>query len=323
MGPPISVRVRAGRPPGLPDGAIGPYPRRPPRVGPRNGPSGIHGPMEDAAVVDHATRRFGDVVAVDDLSFRVPSGSILGLIGPSGSGKTTTIRMMTGSLEPTGGAISVLGEEPRRFGGGTRRRIGYMPQLFTLYPDLTARENVDFVASLFGLLLFRRRRRVEEVLRLVDLWDARSRRAGQMSGGMQRRLELACALVHEPVLALLDEPTSGVDPLLRASIWRELRRLRDAGRTLIVTTQVVSEAAECDQVALIAEGHLVALASPEQLRRKATGGDVVQLATDQPFVSMLTSRNSITFLLSVVPRTRKIFTSLRISRRGATVPRDA
>jgi ABC-2 type transport system ATP-binding protein len=238
--------------------------------------------MEDAAVVDHATKRFGDVVAVDDLSFRVPGGSILGLIGPSGSGKTTTIRMLTGSLEPTEGAVSVLGEDPRRFRGRTRERIGYMPQLFTLYPDLTGRENVDFVASLFGLLWFRRRKRVEDVLRLVDLWDARSRRAGRMSGGMQRRLELACALVHEPVLALLDEPTSGVDPLLRASIWTELRRLRDMGRTLIITTQYVGEAAECDQVALIAEGHLVALAGPEQLRHKATGGDVVRLTTDQP-----------------------------------------
>jgi ABC-2 type transport system ATP-binding protein len=238
--------------------------------------------MEDAAVVDHATKRFGDVVAVTDVSFRVPIGSILGLIGPSGSGKTTTIRLLTGALAPTTGTVLVLGEDPRRFDGATRRRIGYMPQSFTLYPDLTARENVDFVASLFGLLLVRRQRRVEEVLRLVDLWDARSRRASRMSGGMQRRLELACALVHEPTVALLDEPTAGIDPILRSSVWEELRRLRDDGRTLIITTQYVGEASECDQVALIAEGGLIALASPDEVRRQATGGDIVEVAADRP-----------------------------------------
>jgi ABC-2 type transport system ATP-binding protein len=154
-----------------------------------------------------------------------------------------------------------------------------MPQLFTLYPDLTARENVDFVGSLFGLLWPRRRRRTREVLKLLELWDARDRRASAMSGGMQRRLELACALVHEPTLLILDEPTAGIDPLLRVTIWEELHRLRDAGRTLLITTQVVSDAEECDEVALIARGRLIALAPPEQLRREATGGEVIEVET--------------------------------------------
>jgi ABC-2 type transport system ATP-binding protein len=158
-----------------------------------------------------------------------------------------------------------------------------MPQLFTLYPDLTAAENVNFVASLFGLLWPRRRRRVHEVLRTVDLWDARNRRATALSGGMQRRLELACALVHEPELLFLDEPTAGIDPLLRARVWNELHRLKSLGRTLLVTTQYVTEAEECDMVALIAEGQLVALDEPENLRKAATGGDLVQVETAARF----------------------------------------
>ena len=150
----------------------------------------------------------------------------------------------------------MLGEDPRSFRRQTRERIGYMPQQFTLYPDLTARENVDFVASLFGMLWRTRHRRTREVLQLVELWDVRGRRAGRLSGGMQRRLELACALVHDPDLLFLDEPTAGIDPILRAKVWEELHRLRDAGRTLLVTTQYVNEAEACDTVALIAGGRL-------------------------------------------------------------------
>ena len=142
-----------------------------------------------------------------------------------------------------------------------------MPQSFTLYPDLTVRENVDFVASLFGMSVASRRRRTREVLELVDLWDVRGRRAGRLSGGMQRRLELAGALVHDPALLFLDEPTAGIDPLLRARVWDELHRLRDDGRTLLVTTQYLNEAESCDQVALIAGGRLIALATPDELRR--------------------------------------------------------
>ena len=172
-------------------------------------------PREAAVVIERATKRFGDAIAVDDISLTVPSGTILGVIGPSGAGKTTTVRMLTGALSPTEGEVRVLGEDPRRFRRQTRERIGYMPQQFTLYPDLTARENVDFVASLFGVLWRTRHRRTREVLELVDLWDVRGRRAGDLSGGMQRRLELACALVHDPALLFLDEPTAGIDPLLR------------------------------------------------------------------------------------------------------------
>src|SRR4051812_4441935 len=222
----------------------------------------------DLTVVMHdVSRTFDDRVVVRGISLTVPRGTILGIIGPSGAGKTTTIRMLTGAIGPTSGAISVLGRAPKRFSRRDRERIGYMPQTFTLYEDLTAGENVDFVASLFGMLWRRRRQRVREVLHIVDLWDARGRRASRLSGGMQRRLELACALVHEPELIILDEPTAGIDPLLRGSIWGELHRLREAGRTLLVTTQHISEAEECDAVAMIVDGRIVALAPPEELTR--------------------------------------------------------
>jgi ABC-2 type transport system ATP-binding protein len=241
-------------------------------------------PDADAAViVEGVTKHFGDDIAVDGISLTVRTGTILGIIGPSGSGKTTTIRLLTGALAPTEGHVRVLGEDPRAFLRQTRERIGYMPQQFTLYPDLTARENVDFVASLFGMLWWTRHRRTREVLQLVDLWDVRGRRAGRLSGGMQRRLELASALVHDPDMMFLDEPTAGIDPILRVKVWDELHRLRDGGRTLLVTTQYVSEAESCDMVALISGGRLIALARPEELRREALGGDIVEISTTDAF----------------------------------------
>jgi ABC-2 type transport system ATP-binding protein len=233
----------------------------------------------DAVVVDDVTMRFADQLAVDGITLAIPSGTILGLIGPSGAGKTTTIRLLTGVLAPTSGSIRVLGEEPRVFRRQTRERLGYMPQSFTLYPDLTVRENVDFIGSLFGMMVWSRRRRIREVLQLLDMWDVRGRRAGRLSGGMQRRLELACALVHDPALLFLDEPTAGIDPLLRAHVWEELHRLRNAGRTMLVTTQYVNEAESCDLVALISGGRLLALATPDELRREASGGDVIGIET--------------------------------------------
>ncbi|HEV2005493.1 MAG TPA: ABC transporter ATP-binding protein [Candidatus Limnocylindrales bacterium] len=238
------------------------------------------------------TRRFESVVAVSGIDLEVASGTILGIIGPSGSGKTTTIRMITGSLAPSAGEVLVLGVAPARFDRRIRERIGYMPQSFILYPDLTVKENVDFVASLFGVLLFRRRRRTRQVLELLDLWSARGRRAGKLSGGMQRRLELACALVHEPELLILDEPTAGVDPMLRRTIWDELHRLRDSGVTALVTTQYVTEAEECDAVALIADGAVLALGTPEELRRRAFGGEVIEVETKATFDASSLAANS-------------------------------
>lgn len=233
------------------------------------------------------TRSFGDFTAVRDLTLQVQPGTILGLIGPSGSGKTTTVRMLTGTLEPTDGDIRVGGQDPQHFTRGMRERIAYMPQLFSLYPDLTAEENVGFVAALYGISWFGRSGRIRRALEVVELWDARKRRAGDLSGGMQRRLDLACAIVHQPDILFVDEPTAGIDPMLRQSIWDELRRMRDEGRTLLVTTQYVGEAEYCDAVALLAEGELVALDTPLALRHRVFGGEVLEIETDAPITPEL------------------------------------
>ena len=240
-------------------------------------------PTRPIVRTDGLIRRYDDLDALDGVTLEVPAGTILGVIGPSGSGKTTLIRMLTGTLEPTAGQVEVLGQHPRKFKRQTREKLGYMPQHFVLYDELTAWENVSFVASLFGLLWPKRGRSVKRLLTLLGLWEARNRRARQLSGGMQRRLELACALVHDPILLFVDEPTAGLDPVLRETVWDEFRRLRDSGRTLVVTTQVVSEAAYCDSVAVLSRGKLIALAPPEELRRMAAGGEIIHVKTATAF----------------------------------------
>jgi ABC-2 type transport system ATP-binding protein len=246
-------------------------------------PSSVPGAPPIEAIISAAglTRRFGDLLAVRELTFSVEPGTILGLIGPSGSGKTTTIRMLTGTLDPSEGQARVLGEDPRTFSRRAREQLAYMPQLFSLFPYLSAEENVGFVAALFGISPWRRRRVIRRALEVVDLWDARQRLAHQLSAGMQRRLELACALVHEPRVLFIDEPTAGIDPMLRQALWDELRRLRNEGRTLLVTTQYVGEAEYCDRVALLDRGQLVALDDPVAMRRSMFGGEVLEVEGDR------------------------------------------
>jgi ABC-2 type transport system ATP-binding protein len=243
------------------------------------------------ALMEGVRKVFDGFEALRDVSFGIPQGSLVVLIGPSGAGKTTTVSLLTGNLSPTSGSVRTLGEDPRHLRRRTRERIGLMPQQFTLYPDLTARENVDLIGSLFGLLAGKRRQRTRQVLELVQLWNERGRRASRLSGGMQRRLQLACALVHEPELLFLDEPTTGIDPILRRAIWGELQRQRDVGHTLLVTTQYVVDAEHCDLVALIANGGLLAYGPPGDLRRMALGGEVVQVEVDGDWDSAALLKN--------------------------------
>jgi ABC-2 type transport system ATP-binding protein len=231
------------------------------------------------------TKLFPDGVGVHDLSLDVEPGTIFGFIGPSGSGKTTTIRLMTGILGPDSGELSVLGKTPSDFDRSDRSRLGYMPQLSVLYPHLSIWENLGFTTSLFGVPWRGRRRRMREQLQLVELDDARTRLLRDSSGGMQRRLALAATLIHNPDLLFLDEPTAGIDPLLRRKFWDHFVDLRTQGRTLFVTTQYVGEAAYCDRVGVLAEGRLIAIDTPEGLRRQAFGGEVLDVVFARPLLA--------------------------------------
>jgi len=231
----------------------------------------------DVVAVDIG-KRFGDHEVVQGLSFEVQRGTIFGIIGPSGCGKTTTIRMLLGVLRPTSGDLRVLGRQPEKFRRRDRERLGYMPQQFVLFPELSVMENMGFSASIYGMSLFGRGKRIRRTLELVELWDDRNKPAGQLSGGMQRRLELAATLVHNPEVIFLDEPTAGIDPVLRAKFWDHFRALRDEGRTLICTTQYVTESEYCDEILVLRDGQKVATGTPEAVRRLAMGGEVVTVS---------------------------------------------
>lgn len=226
------------------------------------------------------SKQFGEKVAVKDMTLQVEAGQIFGLVGPSGCGKTTTVRMLTGVYTPSDGQLRVLGETPQTFDRRARERIGYMPQLFVLYPTLTVWENLSFVASMYGMLWFVRRKRLKELLDFVELTGARNTLAGNISGGMKRRLALACSLVHQPELLFVDEPTAGVDPVLRGKFWDHFRELKRQGHSMLVTTQYVGEVTYCDQVAVMRNGRLLMVETPENLRRRALGGEIIRLVVD-------------------------------------------
>jgi len=234
--------------------------------------------QENIIQTNNISKEFNGTAAVQALSFYVQKGTIFGFIGPSGSGKTTTMRMLTGYYRPTSGEVRVLGRSPEKFARADRENIGYLPQSFGLYPNLTVWENLNFAASLYGLPVTRHER-LMEILEFVELDKDRNKLANQLSGGMQRRLNLAATLIHDPDLIFLDEPTAGIDPVLRNKFWDHFRELQAQGRTLFITTQYVGEAAYCDLVGVINEGQLAILDTPDQLRYRAFGGDLVDLHT--------------------------------------------
>lgn len=222
------------------------------------------------------SKDYGGGAGVFDLDIEIGEGSIVGLIGPSGCGKTTTIRMMTGVIAPDSGEVEVLGERPVAFRSRTRARIGYMPQHAILYPELTLKENLNFAASLYGMS-YRRKRRINALIDFVDLAGAMDRLPDEASGGERRRVMLASTLIHSPDLLFLDEPTAGIDPVLRRKFWDRFREIAETGKTIVVTTQYVGEAAYCDYVAVMAEGRILTVDTPDGLRHNAYGGEVIEV----------------------------------------------
>ena len=227
------------------------------------------------------TKRFGDLVAVDHVDLTVPKQQVYGFLGPNGSGKSTTIRMLCGLLTPTAGEIEVLGLRIPEQAEALRLRIGYMTQKFSLFEDLTVRENLEFLAAVQGLDKPRARKRIDELVAQYHFGDRQKQLAGTLSGGQKQRLALAGAVIHEPELLFLDEPTSAVDPESRRDFWEKLFDLADAGTTLLVSTHYMDEAERCHRIAILDSGRLVADGTPRELT-SALAGRTLEVHADQP-----------------------------------------
>ena len=217
-------------------------------------------------------RTFGETVAVDALELSVAEGEIFGLVGPDGAGKTTTMRLLAGILEPTGGTAEVAGCDVRREGERLKDHVGYMSQRFGLYPDLTVLENIEFYADIYGVPSRGRAEKLDKLLGFSNLTPFKRRLAGNLSGGMKQKLGLACALIHTPRVLLLDEPTNGVDPVSRRDFWRILYQLVREGVTIFVSTAYLDEAERCGRVALMDCGRILGLGTPPEIKRMLGGG---------------------------------------------------
>ncbi|MGP4081445.1 ABC transporter ATP-binding protein [Pseudalkalibacillus sp. R45] len=224
--------------------------------------------MNESTVIElkGLTKAFGKTVVIKDTSLRVESGEIFGMLGPSGAGKTTLVKMIAGIEKPTSGAFSLFNEKMPSH--KLIRQIGYMAQTDGLYHDLTGNENLKFFSAMYGLKGKKQKERIIEVLELVDLTEHKKKLVRNYSGGMKRRLSLAVALLHEPKLIVLDEPTVGIDPVLRQSIWNEFYKLKEKGMTILVTTHVMDEAEKCDRLAMMRDGSIIAAGKPDTLKEE-------------------------------------------------------
>ncbi|MEM3506283.1 MAG: ATP-binding cassette domain-containing protein [Candidatus Bathyarchaeia archaeon] len=272
------------------------------------------------------TKKFGDFIAVNNLNLQVAYGEILGLLGPNGAGKTTTVRMIACLLKPTSGKIFVNGYDTVKEPEKVKQEIGYMPQRFSLYEDLTVMENLEFYGKIYGLSTIERKIKAKELLKFVELSGFENRLAGKLSGGMKQRLSLACALLHEPELLILDEPTAGIDPPLRRNFWEYFRELNKKGITLLITTHYMDEAENCKKIGIMDKGNLVKLGASEELKRSIYGGDVIEfcvnasidqikavLSGSQDVLKIIPSNNS--FLIVVEDSEKSLPTILEIFRK--------
>ncbi len=222
--------------------------------------------MNDSLVaidIERVSFNYGKLKALDNFSLRIPRGISFGLFGPNGAGKTTLIRMLAGLLVPHSGNVMIMDKTPSR---RTALVTGYMPQLHSLYNELSIQQNVSFFASIYGLKRKQKQERVDEVIKLVELWDRRRDSVQNLSGGMRQRVSLACAIVHNPPLLLLDEPTVGLDPELRVTFWDYFSRLTRQGTTLVISSHTMDDAAHCDRLAFIRQRRVIATGTPGELR---------------------------------------------------------
>jgi ABC-2 type transport system ATP-binding protein len=235
-----------------------------------------------AVIVKDLERRFGSFVAVNRISFEVSRGEIFGFLGPNGAGKSTTIRMLCGILAPSGGTGTVAGFDIRTEAEKIKAHIGYMSQKFSLYEDLTVEENIDFYSGIYCLAPEKKQERKEWVIEMAGLQEHRHSRTAILAGGWKQRLALGCAILHEPPIIFLDEPTSGVDPISRRRFWDLIYELAGRGVTVFVTTHYMDEAEYCDRIALIYRGELIAIGSPEVLKTELMPEEVLEVLCQRP-----------------------------------------
>ena len=238
--------------------------------------------MEYSVRATGLTKRFRDFIAVDHISFEIRPGEIWGFLGPNGAGKSTTIRMLCGILDPSEGSATVLGYDVRRDPEAIKARIGYMSQRFSLWGDLTVRENLEFYAGVYGLDARSVRQQVDKWLDRSGLTDRQHEVTAAMSVGFRQRLALGCAVLHRPQMVFLDEPTAGVDPVSRRQFWDLIDRFAEEGTTIMVTTHYMDEAEHCDRLAFIYGGRIITQGTPAQIKREQMPGIVLEIRTDRP-----------------------------------------
>ena len=243
--------------------------------------------MSEAAIrTENLVKKFGDFVAVDHVSLEVGKGEIFGFLGPNGAGKSTTIRILCGLLSPTSGSATVGGYDVARDPESIRRNIGYMSQKFSLYDDLTVEENIDFFSGIYGVPEQRRGERKDYVLKMAGLEQRRTSMTRLLSGGWKQRLALGCAILHDPSILFLDEPTSGVDPIARREFWDLIYQLSEAGRSILVSTHYMEEAEYCHRLALMYRGRIIALGPPHALKEELRSRRLIELVSSDLFDSM-------------------------------------
>ncbi len=240
----------------------------------------------NAVEIRDLVKRFGDFIAVDHVTLQVRRGEIFGFLGPNGAGKSTTIRMLCGLLLPTSGTASVGGLDVMTQSEAIKKRIGYMSQKFSLYDDLTVEENIDFFSGIYGVPKARRPERKAYVLKMAGIEERRSTLTRLLSGGWKQRLALGCAILHEPPILFLDEPTSGVDPIARRTFWDLIYQLSAAGNTIFVSTHYMDEAEYCHRLALMYRGKIIALGTPGELKQSLQGHYLLRLDASDIFGSM-------------------------------------